>query len=161
MRLRLLTGFLLLGVAVFSQEKERIDSINNLYIQGLNIPPDSILAIFQKNIKDAEKIGYEKGLADAYSSLGYAYSYQGKYDETTKYSLKAIRIFEKLGMQNRIASYYAGLGYTMKYLDFEKAEDYMQKGMAIAELNHFEDELKDIYNNYGVLKEINHELDSA
>lgn len=161
MRIRLLIGFLLFCCFVFSQERKQIDSINNLYIQGLNIPPDSILAIFQQNIKDAKKIGYEKGVADAYSCLGYAYSYQGKYEESRKYSLKAIRVFEKLNMQNRIASYYAGLGYTMKYSNFEKAEDYMQKGMELAESNNFEDELKDIYNNYGVLKEINHQLDSA
>src|SRR5690606_15905343 len=38
---------------------------------------------------------------------------------------------------------------------------YMQKGKAVAETNNLELILKDIYNNYGVLKEINNELDSA
>ena len=42
--------------ATYSQSKKTIDSINKLYVQGLNIPQDSIVALFQQNLKDAEKI---------------------------------------------------------------------------------------------------------
>jgi signal transduction histidine kinase len=145
----------------FSQEKRTIDSINNIYVQGLNIPQDSIVALFQKNIKDAEKISYKLGVAGAYSQLSLVYGYQGKYKESTLYSLKGIKIYEKLNQLDKVANYYAAMGYSMKYRDLKQALYYMQKGKTVAEVNNFEDELKDIYNNYGVLKEINNELDSA
>ncbi len=146
---------------MYSQNKQQIDSINKLYVQGLNIPQDSIVALFQKNVKNAEKISYELGIADAYSQLGLVYSYQGKYEESTKSTIEAITIYEKLNKKDKIAGYYAGMGYSMKYRDFKKALYYMQKGKAVAEANKLEVILKDIYNNYGVLKEINNELDSA
>ena len=38
---------------LFSQTQKEIDSINNLYTQGLNIPQDSIISLFQKNLSDA------------------------------------------------------------------------------------------------------------
>jgi signal transduction histidine kinase len=148
-------------INLYSQDKKRIDSINKLYVQGLNIPQDSIVSLFQKNLKDAEKISYELGMADAYSQLSLVFGYQGKYEESTKCSIDGIKIYERLNQLERVAGYYAAMGYSMKYRDLEKALYYMQKGKAVAEINGFEDELKDIYNNYGVLKEIKKELDSA
>lgn len=147
--------------STFGQSRKKIDSINKLYVQGLNIPQDSIISLFQKNAKNAQKISYELGVADAYSQLGLIYAYQGKYEKSTESIIKAIRIYENLGQINKIAMHYAQTGYSMKYNDLEKAMYLMQKGKTIAEANTLEVELKDIYNNYGVLKEINKELDSA
>src|SRR5690606_24124594 len=153
--------FFLSITASFSQEKSTIDSINKLYVQGLNIPQDSVVSLFQKNLNDAEKKNYELGMADAYSQLSLVYGYQGKYEESAKNAIEGIKIYEKLNKLDRVADYYAEMGYSMKYRDLKQALYYMQKGKAIAEANDFENELKDIYNNYGVLKEINQELDSA
>ncbi len=157
--------FCLFGIFIFttshSQEKKIIDSINKLYIQGLNIPQDSIVFLFQNNLKNAEKIDYQLGMADAYSQLSLVFGYQGKYEESARNTIEGIKIYEKLNQMDRVADYYAEMGYSMKYRDLKQALLYMQKGKAIAETNNFENELKDIYNNYGVLKEINTELDSA
>ena len=150
-----------IGVAAFGQSKKQIDSINQLYVQGLNIPQDSLIALFKKNAENAIKISYEMGKANAYSELSLVYAYQGKYEESAKSVLKAIPIYEKLGKIDRLATHYAQTGYSMKYNDLDKAMYFMQKGKVIAEANNLEYELKDIYNNYGVLKEINKELDSA
>ena len=153
--------FFVLPCFCLSQETRHIDSINGLYVQGLNMPQDSLVSLFMKNLREAEKVNYELGMADAYSQLSLVYGYQGKYEESTKNALEGIKIYEKLNQMDRVADYYAELGYSMKYRDLEQAVRYMQKGKAIAETNGFENELKDIYNNYGVLKEINNELDSA
>ena len=153
--------YLLFSLQIYSQDKAKIDSINNLYVQGLNIPQDSIISLFQKNLKEAKNISYEFGMADAYSQLSLVYGYQGKYEESTKNTIEGIKIYEKLNKLDRVAEYYAEMGYSMKYRDLKNALYYMQKGKTIAEANNFEKELKDIYNNYGVLKEINNELDSA
>lgn len=158
----ILLATVLLGFSnCYSQDKKKIDSINKLYIQGLNIPQDSIVSLFQKNLESADKVSYQLGMADAYSQLSLIYGYQGNYEESAKSSIEGIKIYEKLKKLDRVADYYAEMGYTMKYRDLKKALYYMQKGKAVAEANNFENELKDIYNNYGVLKEINNELDSA
>ncbi len=160
-RFLLLFSLLVNFTSFYSQNKTKIDSINKLYVQGLNIPQDSIISLFQKNLKDAEKISYELGMADAYSQLSLVYGYQGEYEKSVKNSIKGIKVYEKLNQLDRVADYYAEMGYSMKYRDLKQALYYMQKGKAVAEANNFENELKDIYNNYGVLKEINNELDSA
>lgn len=152
---------ILVFTASHSQNKKTIDSINKLYVQGLNIPQDSIVSLFQNNLKNAEKIQYQLGMADAYSQLSLVYGYQGKYEESAKNTIEGIKIYERLNQLDRVASYYSEMGYSMKYRDLKQALYYMQKGKAVAEANNFENELKDIYNNYGVLKEINNELDSA
>ena len=158
----LLLHFLFFSItASFSQNKQTVDSINKLYVQGLNIPQDSIVFLFQNNLKNAKKINYQLGMADAYSQLSLVFGYQGKYEESAKNTIEGIKIYEKLNQMDRVADYYAEMGYSMKYRDLKQALLYMQKGKAIAETNNFENELKDIYNNYGVLKEINNELDSA
>ena len=147
--------------STFSQDKKTIDSINKLYVQGLNIPQDSVVLLFQKNLKDAINLSYELGMADTYSQLSLVYGYQGKYEKSTKAAIEGIKIYEKLNQLDRVADYYAEMGYAMKYRDLQNALYYMQMGINIAEANNFENELKDIYNNYGVLKELNNELDSA
>lgn len=143
------------------QQKAHIDSINKIYLQGLNIPKDSIISLFNENLRAAENIQYKLGIADAYAQLALAYGYQGKYEERTKNALTAIRMYEDMDKLERVADNYAELGYGMKYRDLPKALYYMQKGKALAETEGFQNELKDIYNNYGVLKEIEGQLDSA
>ena len=152
--------FLITSVA-FSQNKSTIDSINKLYLQGLNISEDSIINLYKHNLANAQEISYEKGIAAAWGKLSLAFSYQGKYDKSTEYGLKAINLFEKIGLDDQVAYRYAEMGYSMKYTNMDKAEAYMQKGKAIAEAKQLDSVLKDIYNNYGVLKEIQTQYDSA
>ncbi|MCB0456677.1 MAG: hypothetical protein KDC91_02960, partial [Flavobacteriaceae bacterium] len=151
----------LVNTAIFSQTKKQIDSINNLYTQGINIPQDSLINIFKTNLVLAQNMEYREGVAGAYAKLGLIYGYQGKYEESTQYKLDAIRVFEEINNLEQVSYHYGELGYGMKYRDMPKALYYMQKGKNLAERNGLENSLKDIYNNYGVLKEITHELDSA
>lgn len=153
--------FLLLSNALYSQTKKEIDSINNLYVQGLHMSQDAILSLFKNNALAAKGLNYGEGEADALSKLSLAYGYQGNYIESAEYGLKAVKIYEKLGLSEKVAYRYAELGYSLKYKDIDKATYYMQQGKAIAEAAQNENVLKDIYNNYGVLKEIREELDSA
>ncbi len=145
----------------FSQEKRLIDSINGITIQNVSISQDSLVHLFQKNIKDSDSLNYVKGKADALAKLSVVFYYQGNYKENVSLVLEAINLYETLELYSKIAFNYGELGYQMKRRDFKKAHFYMQKGKKLAELYKDEDVLKDLYNNYGVLKEMNNELDSA
>ena len=113
------------------------------------------------NAKLANKMNYSLGEAESYSNLSLVYYYDGKYDNDLKYSLKAISIYEKINNQEKLALEYGELGYRMKKTNLVKGIYYMQKGKGIAEKNNFQKPLLSIYNNYGYLKELNKEDDSA
>ena len=146
---------------VSAQEKSKIDSINSIIIQNASISSDSLVTLFQKNIVDSETINYTRGKADALAKLSVVYYYQGNYKENVNAQLEAITLYETLNLSSKVAVNYGELGYQMKRRDLKKGHYYMQKGKAIAEYNKDEEVLKNLYNNYGVLKEMNNELDSA
>jgi signal transduction histidine kinase len=75
--------------------------------------------------------------------------------------LHAIRIYDHLKLKNKSARAYGEYGYQLKMRNMKMALFNMQKGMKLAESIVDEDALTAIYDNYGVLKEMNKELDSA
>jgi len=154
---------LLLFVQIgFSQSKSKIDSINNIVVQEIKIPLDELIEIFKQNIEDAQQLNYQEGKAEALSKLATAYNYRGdSYDKETEAMLSAIRIYESLGNKKKMAELYGGFGWVMKRRNLKNAMSYMQKGINIAQDNAFTNQLKDLYNNYGVLKQWNKEVDSA
>jgi signal transduction histidine kinase/uncharacterized protein YjhX (UPF0386 family) len=146
-----------------NSEKNRksIDSINAIPFK-IKIQKAAVLdKIYITNANKAIKINYLKGEAESYSNLSLVYYYQGKYEKDLLYSLKAISLFEKMGNKEKLALEYGELGYRMKKRNIQKALYYMQKGMQIALDNKLEKPLLSIYNNYGVLKEMQNQLDSA
>lgn len=144
-----------------AQSTSQIDSLNTILIQNASISTDSLLTIYQKNLSDAEELGYKKGIADSYQQLSLIHVYRGDYEKGTDTRLKAIRLYEEIGLQEQAADSYAELGYGMKRRDMDKAQFYMNKAMGIAKNNDFKKSLSRIYNNYGVLKEMQEQLDSA
>ena len=142
-------------------EKLKIDSLNAELIQNSKLSTDSLLSIYQENLKQAEGLDYKKGIADSYAQLSLIYTYKANYDQATKYMLDAIKVYEGVGDLKKVANAHGELGYGMKRRDLEKAQYYMQKGLEMAKSKHFDTILSRIYNNYGVIKEFKNQLDSA
>jgi signal transduction histidine kinase len=163
MTLKIAVSLLLLFISFFStaQNKKSIDSINSIpYNQRLE--KATILdVVYLKNAQDAQKLKYTLGEAESFSNLSLVYYYQGKYQNDLYYSLKAISIFEKAGAIEKLALEYGELGYRMKNRNLGQALVYLGKGKQLAETNHFQKPLLSIYNNYGVLKEMQEQYDSA
>jgi signal transduction histidine kinase len=158
---KMLTVFVFVLSAGLTAQKSVIDSINNLPFDTMINRAATIDALLLQNAKNAEKIKYLPGLADSYSNLALAYYYQGKYRLNVDYQLKAIKIYESLGNTEKAAGEYGGLGYSMKRRNMAKAQYYMLKGKSMAETSHHELPLLAIYDNYGVLKEMQNQPDSA
>jgi signal transduction histidine kinase len=154
--------FLLFLQLSFGQTKPEIDSINNIVVQEIKIPLDDLVEIFKENIKNAKQLGYKEGEAKAYHNLSTAYSYKGNsYEKSTEAILTAIRIYESIDEKEKMAKLYGDLGWGMKRRDLQNAINYMQIGISIARKNAYKNQLKDLYNNYGVIKQWNNEVDSA
>ncbi len=144
-----------------AQNKTAIDSVNSIPFEYKVNHAATIDGLFLKNAENAKRIGYQPGVAGSYSNLGLVYYYQGKYKLNKAYQLKAIGIYEAIGDREKLAHEYAEMGYMMKRRDMQKAQYYMQKAKSIAESEHLEYPLMGIYDNYGVLKEMQQQLDSA
>lgn len=140
---------------------KQIDSVNNLSYQTKIANTTKFLKIYQVNVAKAQKINYKKGIADSYTNLSLMYYFQGKYDLNTKFILKATRLYQQLNLKDKQANSFAVYGYQLKLRDMNSAVMYMQKGMKLAESIKDEFSLSGIYDNYGVLKEMQNELDSA
>lgn len=140
---------------------KKIDSLNTIPYAVKISNPSLNVKIYENVLKEASRNKYPKGIADAYSSLALISYYQGNFYKHTLYSLKAIEWHHKLREYKKLCSDYAEYGYQLKKRNRKQATFYMQKGKKIAEERKYTFELGGIYDNYGVIKEMNNELDSA
>jgi len=100
-------------------------------------------------------------LARIYLNLSLANYYLGRYDENLKYGLKSLALYDSLDNKMMVGTMYGELGYQMKLRNLLKAAEYMRHGISILERVNMPGPLAKIYDNYGVLKEMGNQLDSA
>jgi len=87
--------------------------------------------------------------------------YLGKYEQSTKEKLSSIKIFEDLKNYSKVGGLYASLGHQLKRINLNQGEYYMLKGIAILEKEKDSNGLSAAYNNYGYIKELGKQYDSA
>ena len=119
------------------------------------------------------KSGFENGLvlakraenklaqAEILANLSTVTYLQGELDGALDNAIQAIALFEELNQPIRVGSMYCGIGYSLKRRDMAKANEYMRTGISILEQHTDTAALEAGYNNYGVLKEMENQLDSA
>ena len=140
----------------------QIDSINSIEYQEIVSNLLKYEMIFSDNLNEARKIHYEKGIAKCLSNLALVHYLKGDYDKSTQYHLEAINIFEKSEMFQELCEEYGELGYQMKRINLPKANEYMQKAIYLAEDRNIPLFRKTkLYDNYGVIKEMMEQYDSA
>ncbi len=161
-------AFILFGLLLFvklniAQDlKSKIDSVNSLSYEYIVSNTRQSIKIFGENLQRARDLEYLEGEAKASSNLGLANYLRGKYENSTENYLNAIRLYEELKDYNMLAETYGEYGYQLKRRDINKAVIYMRLGVSVAEKRNAEPIRKSkLYDNYGVLKEMKNELDSA
>jgi len=152
---------LLLPIYTTSQNRIQIDSLNHLPFEQKVKAPYNLVNTYLKFAEQAKKNGYTLGEMEAYENASLLYYYLGKYDRELHYSLLSISGYKKMGKKDKLARSYGELGYRMKRLNLNKALYYMRKSLRLAEANSYEKILMGLYDNYGVLKEMQLQYDSA
>ncbi len=141
--------------------RQRVDSINAIdHNTVLSDIPFSD-SLYKANLAEARALDYMKGEAASLMRLGLVVGMAGDHEQSTVYNLQAIGIYEREGMLRELSSALGGFGYGIKRRDLESALQYMRRGIRIAEENTFRPELAVLYDNFGVLKQMQSELDSA
>lgn len=154
---------LLLGQGVHTAHagEARIDSVNALGRAYIFSNIDVSIVLYRGLANEARELGYARGEGQALQNLGVAYTLSGNHDLATEAHLECIRIFERSGMTRELALAFGDFGYQMKRRDLPGAIVEMRQGIVIAEREDYRVVLCSLYDNYGVLQEMNAEPDSA
>lgn len=161
MRHTILVFYLIFFVSVFGKTESEIDSVNAIPHEYIMSNLDISIQKFSENLVEAKAIGYRKGEAGALALLGMTYTLRGKYELATSNYIKAAAIYDQLGMYAELADVYGEFGYFLKRTDMDRANYYMLLAIQIAEKYNLPIALAKLYDNYGVIKELEENFDSA
>lgn len=145
----------------FAQNSKKVDSVSNMPLTYLQANLKTAIPILERNAEDANKIGNTKAEAKTYALLALAMYFHGDYDQNIFYLTKAINLFEKIGDWENVSKEYSELGYRLKATNIVDSEKYLLKAMKIAENKNFSTPLLSIYNQYGEVKSLKKQEDSA
>jgi len=139
-------------------QKEQVELIKAIPFDKMNSNTSAAIKLYQQAINLSNN---KSDLAYLNEQLAIAYYYKGDYDLSVQTSLEAIKFYEQLNNQLKVGSVYASLGYQMKRRNLPKAFEYMQKGIYLLEQINDQKALSAAYNNFGVLHEMDNNMDSA
>lgn len=168
--------FLLIGCAVFSYSNnfetlqkhldtipihEQLNYMSELPYGLLVTHNKDLIPLYKKYITQIHKSNNVFLLARLYERLSLTYYFNGKYDKSFQYGLKAINIYDSLNHKVALGNMLGELGYQTKRRDMKKAFELMRRGKRILEKEQKLEQLSKIYDNYGVLHEMCNNVDSA
>ncbi|MCA9786226.1 MAG: hypothetical protein H6678_11690 [Candidatus Delongbacteria bacterium] len=157
-----LTGFCLLAGSLAAQpSRQFVDSCNALGAERIFARIVPSIQLYRSVVQQSRELGYPEGEARALESLGLAQRLAGQLDASVEAELQAIRLYEQLEDRHALARIWGSLGYGQKQRDLPRALQYMSNGIRIAEQDRDSLALEALYNNYGVLQEMQGDLDSA
>jgi two-component system, NarL family, sensor kinase len=147
--------------------KTNLNDQNELRSQ-LEVPYDVMVADLDASsenlhslYKASLKINDSESSAKCFELLGIVKYLKAEYDSSTIYNLKAIELFHQLHLPIREGAVLCSQGYQMKRRDLKEAFDYFKKGLAILKQYPTDIALFSAYDNYGVLFEMDNQIDSA
>ncbi len=153
--------FILGWETLAAQTRAEIDSVNQLPYDFMVSQPYQAVRVFKENVQKAQIIGYYYGMARAYERLHHSYFVLGKLDQSIQAALRAISLYDRLNALKDKARILGSYGYKLKGRNLQKARQIMQEALDIAEAFQFKEELAILYDDFGVLLEMEGNVDSA
>jgi len=111
--------------------------------------PTQTIAQAQKALVLANKIGYEKGAAEANREIGIGYYYMNKPDSAIQYYLTAKKYYDEhrdFKGQSRVLN---NIGNLYRETDFDRSKDYFEKALKVAQSLKDPDLIATAYLNLG------------
>lgn len=100
-------------------------------------------------------------LAQFHEKIALVAYLEGKYDESTREAIQSANFFHAVNKTENEGSLYCALGYQTKRTDMKKALEYMRTGLKLLQSATDTGLVAPALSNYGVLMEMNGQLDSA
>ena len=116
----------------------------------------------KKGLEISERIGFKKGIADAYNLLGIAELEKGNFTNSITYYFKARDVYIELKDSTGIANTLSNIGNSYDHPDdLEKSNDYYIQAIAIHKKTNNKIGMGRVYNNIGINYRDIGQLDSA
>lgn len=160
-RLLFCVSIALLSQAGYGQNRAFLDSIISMPYDEMVADLGSSEKALKKALLMVEKLEQDTSEAAIRSQLSTVTYLLGNHEESLDQGIKAISLFEKNNEIVKAGALYCSIGYQMKRRDLEKANSFMWLGLEMLESTNETAALSAAYNNYGVLKEMEENLDSA
>ncbi|HLU85092.1 MAG TPA: tetratricopeptide repeat protein [Vicingaceae bacterium] len=149
-------------IASAPEDTTKVEALIQLGKKLRNGQVDSATIIFEQALRLSEKIGWKKGEASAYFSIGSCKNIKSDYPAAIAFFYKALAIYEKLNDENGKAIIYGGLGVLFKnQQELDKALEYHFKALKLDEKNNVERRIPIHYGNIGVVYKHLQEFDKA
>lgn len=140
----------------YDNDTNKVAILKELSKQFYASDPEKGIKYGEQGVALAEEIGWEKGLADNYSSLGINYGF-GKSDfpKAIEYFEKALKIFEKIGPKINVGSTLGYIGFNYRnQSEYAKALEYYQRSLVIFEKLDNKDGVAANLGNIGMIYEL-------
>ncbi|WP_422360249.1 tetratricopeptide repeat protein [Reichenbachiella sp.] len=117
--------------------------------------------LLKSALNKADSFSYNTIIPKLATQLALIFYYQGQYDSSFHYRISGIKQLEEMGDWAMAGREYAELGYQYKRINLAKGFEYMRLGISLLKSNHDSIGLANAHNNFGVLHEMDENLDSA
>ncbi|MBN4049596.1 tetratricopeptide repeat protein [Bacteroidales bacterium AH-315-N07] len=116
------------------EDTHKVNLLHKLAWKLKSNNPDLALSYAQQQLKLAQKLNYQKGIANAINNLGVINTIQGNYTSALDYYFRSLKIYEKIDNKLGIANSYGNIGIIYKNQgDYPTALDYYFKSLKIKE----------------------------
>ncbi|MFO0358609.1 MAG: SpoIIE family protein phosphatase [Sphingobacteriaceae bacterium] len=135
--------------------------------RSINLPYDVIVNNLNKSLIIFEKLNESKletdpvKLGDLKEKLALVYYLKGNYVSSSDLHKQSIALFQKANEQRKKANALAAMAYESKKRNLKLSIDWMREAKAALMLLNEKRDLSSVTNNFGVLFEMNNQLDSA
>ncbi|MGE0076471.1 MAG: histidine kinase [Bacteroidales bacterium] len=140
---------------------EQVNYLINIKYEDLVENTDRFIPLLEKQMNCIENKQSNLDLAQILEQLSLAYYISGKYDKSFETGYRALNIYDSLNIPEKSGKMYGEIGYRTKRFDLQKAFSLMQQGIEILLTTGNNEQLAKIYDNYGVLFEMNNQFDSS
>jgi diguanylate cyclase (GGDEF)-like protein len=135
-----------------TSNKQRVDILNDLSKNPIDISPDIAIAYAKEALKFSRELSYSKGEALALKNIGWIYIYLGNCNKSIYYSSLALKIFSK-------NSHYTEKGITLSNIgtaygnlsDYDRALEYYFKALQYEEKFLNENEIGNCLRKIGII----------
>ncbi len=141
--------------------QDAVDSILAVPYHEMVSDFDKSLFMMQKAYAWSGEINYPKGKGKSAHQLSIVHYLKGQYDSSAFYNIKAQEIFEAAKMPVELADVVCTYGYSIKRRNLPEAFKFMRRGINLLESENARPNLMAAYDNFGVLHEMQGDLDSA
>jgi two-component system, NarL family, sensor histidine kinase UhpB len=132
-----------------------VKTLGRLAGEYWNHDPDKALAYATEMLELAKKIGYKRGIGNAYNNLGIIYWYKGDHVRELEYLNEALKMRIEAGDKEQIASSYGNIGITYRMMgNYPEALNCQFKALKIFEEIGEQSGIAFSLNNIGTLHSV-------